>query len=106
VWSRVDQKTCLKSIVAANLEPVVVPLVQLGDQLVTDLERLCAIIAELGPDSIACVVTTTSCFAPRACDSVCARNLCQRQAQSPARSAVAAPRQQRDACWAVCRWRT
>ncbi len=30
VWSRIDQKTCLKSIMAANLTPVVVELLRQG----------------------------------------------------------------------------
>lgn len=70
IWSRIDQKTCLKSIAAANLVPVVVPLVLQGDQLETDVEGVRRQIEELGAQQIACVVTTTSCFAPRACDDV------------------------------------
>ncbi len=38
VWSRVDQKTCLKAVTAAGLTPHVVQLRRQGDQLVTDLE--------------------------------------------------------------------
>lgn len=38
VWSRVDQKTCLKAVTAAGLRPHVVELRREGDQLVTDLE--------------------------------------------------------------------
>jgi len=65
VWSRIDQKTCLKSITAANLEPVVVELLSQGDELVTDVEGIRAAVMRLGADSVAAVVTTTSCFAPR-----------------------------------------
>lgn len=38
VWSRVDQKTCLKAVTAAGLTPHVVQLRRQGDQLVTDME--------------------------------------------------------------------
>ena len=36
-----------------------------GDELGTDLEALKRQIDSLGADSIACVLTTTSCFCPR-----------------------------------------
>jgi O-phospho-L-seryl-tRNASec:L-selenocysteinyl-tRNA synthase len=65
VWSRLDQKTCLKSITAANLVPVVVELRRRGDELVTDVAGIAAAIEQLGPSKVAAVVTTTSCFAPR-----------------------------------------
>jgi hypothetical protein len=70
IWSRVDQKTCLKAIVAANLTPVVIELKLDGDQLITDVKAVEHALQDLGANSIACVVTTTSCFAPRACDDV------------------------------------
>jgi hypothetical protein len=72
LWSRIDQKTCLKAITAAGLTPVVVPLARHGDQLATDAAALRALVSELGSETIACVVTTTSCFAPRAADDVVA----------------------------------
>jgi hypothetical protein len=65
VWSRIDQKTCLKSILAANLTPVVVPLLAQGDELVTDVAGIQAAVERVGPGNVAAVVTTTSCFAPR-----------------------------------------
>lgn len=72
VWSRIDQKTCLKAITAANLVPVVVELLQCGDQLVTDVAGMQQAVEQLGPANVAAVVTTTSCFAPRASDDVIA----------------------------------
>lgn len=72
LWPRIDQKTCLKCVQAAGYEPVVVPLRLQGDQLCTDVEALEAEVARLGPDAVACVLTTTSCFAPRAADDVVA----------------------------------
>ncbi len=38
LWSRIDQKTCLKAIITANLIPVCIELEQKGDTLVTDLQ--------------------------------------------------------------------
>ncbi|PNH00228.1 O-phosphoseryl-tRNA(Sec) selenium transferase, partial [Tetrabaena socialis] len=38
VWSRIDQKTCLKAITAAGLRPHVVELRRSGDELVTDMQ--------------------------------------------------------------------
>ena len=38
IWSRIDQKTCLKAITAACLVPVVIELVLQGDELRTDLK--------------------------------------------------------------------
>ena len=65
IWSRIDQKTCLKSISAANLTPVVIELLRQGDELVTDVEAIKAALERIGPGNVAAVVTTTSCFAPR-----------------------------------------
>ena len=36
IWSRIDQKTCLKSIHSANLIPVVIELKPDGDALCSD----------------------------------------------------------------------
>ena len=41
-----------------------------GDELRTDLAAIAAHIERLGPDQVACVITTTSCFAPCAADRV------------------------------------
>lgn len=43
-----------------------------GDELQTDVDKISSIIQEKGHDSILCVITTTSCFAPRAVDNVAA----------------------------------
>ena len=39
-----------------------------GDELRTDMEAIEQKVQELGPESILCVMTTTSCFAPRVPD--------------------------------------
>jgi hypothetical protein len=68
LWPRMDQKSCLKSIIAAGLEVVVIPNQLEGDQLRTDVDAIQAQIEELGSDQIICVLSTTSCFATRAPD--------------------------------------
>ena len=70
LWPRIDQKTCLKAVVSAGLEPIVIQNLLLGDQLSTDMDAIVAQIELLGADNIVCVVSTTSCFAPRGADKV------------------------------------
>lgn len=78
IWPRVDQKTCLKCIIAAGFQPEVVSMKLMGDQLVTDVVAIEKAVSRLGMDAVACVLTTTSCFAPRAPDDVVAvGKLCQ-----------------------------
>ena len=72
LWPRVDQKTCLKSLVLGGVKVVPMPMKRIGDQLCTDVEGLHAKVSELGPDRVLGIVTTTSCFAPRAADDVVA----------------------------------
>lgn len=38
LWSRIDQKSCLKAIITAGLEPVPIACLRDGDQLRTDVE--------------------------------------------------------------------
>lgn len=70
LWSRIDQKSCFKSILCAGFQPVIIELVSRGDQLDTDLDRMEKEIQSLGAENIACIFTTTSCFAPRAADDL------------------------------------
>lgn len=70
LWPRIDQQSCLKAVVSAGLEPVVIQNLLLGDQLSTDLDAIVAQIETLGAANIVCVVSTTSCFAPRGADKV------------------------------------
>lgn len=79
IWPRIDQKTCLKCITAAGFTPIVVPMRLEGDQLVTDMAAIEAKMEHVGPDAVACVLTTTSCFAPRSPDDIVAvAKLCDR----------------------------
>jgi O-phospho-L-seryl-tRNASec:L-selenocysteinyl-tRNA synthase len=70
LWPRIDQKTCLKCIYAAGLEPYVIENKLVGDALTTDLDALDAAIQLLTPDEIVAVLSTTSCFAPRLPDKI------------------------------------
>lgn len=70
LWPRIDQKTCLKAVVSAGLQPVVIENVLEGDELRTDVAAIEAKVTELGADNIACILTTTSCFAPRSADDI------------------------------------
>ena len=80
LWPRVDQKTCLKSLVLAGVKVVPTPMMHIGDQLCTDTSALESKIAELGSANVLGIVSTTSCFAPRAADDVVAvAKLCAKQ---------------------------
>ncbi|XP_023688101.1 O-phosphoseryl-tRNA(Sec) selenium transferase isoform X1 [Paramormyrops kingsleyae] len=68
IWPRIDQKSCFKAMVTAGFEPVVVENLLEGDELRTDLEAVERKIQELGAESVLCVHSTTSCFAPRVPD--------------------------------------
>ncbi|KNC78737.1 O-phosphoseryl-tRNA(Sec) selenium transferase [Sphaeroforma arctica JP610] len=79
VWPRIDQKTCLKAIVATGFIPVVIENItedndkgpHTTDELRTDLPAIeDAIKRAGGPEKVLCVLSTTSCFAPRAFDKV------------------------------------
>ncbi len=89
IWSRIDQKSCLKSIETAGFETVVIDCIaQSGgsgndggneDGLCTDLVTMESRIRELGPHNILCVLSTTSCFAPRLPDKIVAiAKLCKK----------------------------
>lgn len=68
IWSRIDQKTCLKCISSAGYEVIVVETVLEGDRVCTGNIEEC--IRNVNPREILCVLSTTSCFAPRAPDDV------------------------------------
>ncbi|CAM9754110.1 unnamed protein product [Ectocarpus sp. 12 AP-2014] len=70
VWPRMDQKSCLKAIVAAGFTPIVVENLIQGDAVATDVDGVRAAVESCGEENVLCVVTTTSCFAPRLPDKV------------------------------------
>lgn len=67
-WPRIDQKSCFKCMLSAGLEPLVVENELVGDELRTDVQQLEKVINGVGAENVLCVLTTTSCFAPRAPD--------------------------------------
>jgi O-phospho-L-seryl-tRNASec:L-selenocysteinyl-tRNA synthase len=69
LWSRIDQKSCFKAIQSAGLQCVVVPTTLEGDEVVTDLDAFKKALADYQGKVLA-VITTASCFAPRAPDKV------------------------------------
>lgn len=70
LWSRIDQKSCFKSILATGAIPVIIEPKLTNEQLETDIELFESRILELEPENIICIISTTSGFAPRACDNI------------------------------------
>ena len=71
IWSRIDQKSCFKAIITAGYIPIIIQQHVSADGIFsTDMHGIEAAIASHGADAIACVLATTSCFAPRQPDSV------------------------------------
>jgi O-phospho-L-seryl-tRNASec:L-selenocysteinyl-tRNA synthase len=65
---RIDQKSCIKSAIAAGYTLVVVENELCEFSIRTDLKALEEKITELGSENIACIFSTSSCFAPRSPD--------------------------------------
>ena len=55
-------------LMVTGFEAVVVENKLEGDELRTDLDTIAKKIEELGAENVACVMTTTSCFASRVPD--------------------------------------
>lgn len=79
VWPRMDQRTSLKCIEVAGFKPHVVPLrraeeVREGPSVFfrVDARDVESAIDSLGIDNVVCVLSTTSCFAPRLPDDTLA----------------------------------
>ena len=71
LWSRIDQKSCIKAVNSdPNLTVHVIEQCAEGDGLVTDISRISSLVAELDPSTIHSIVLTTSVFAPRTPDDV------------------------------------
>lgn len=70
LWSRIDQKSCFKCMIAANLIPVIIDPLRNETELVTNVKEFESQILKLGVLNIVCIVSTTSCFAPRGCDDI------------------------------------
>ncbi|KAI6659469.1 O-phosphoseryl-tRNA(Sec) selenium transferase isoform X2 [Oopsacas minuta] len=70
IWSRIDQKSSFKSIISSGCQPVVIELVRIGDELSTNIVDINHAINDFGAENITCIITTTSCFAPRIPDNI------------------------------------
>lgn len=70
IWPRIDQKTCLKCITTAGFKPIVIEGIVSGCSITTNEELIKQKILEYGKENILCVLSTTSCFAPREPDNV------------------------------------
>lgn len=68
LWSRIDQKSVLKSIQTAGMQCVVIPTKIEGDAVTTDMDAL-QVALDKYAERVLAVVTTTSCFAPREPDA-------------------------------------
>ncbi|CAF1214136.1 unnamed protein product [Adineta steineri] len=78
LWSRIDQKSCFKSILTANLEPIIIEQIENNNYLQTNINEFEKQIQQLNPNDICCIISTTSCFAPRAIDNIQSlSNLCE-----------------------------
>jgi O-phospho-L-seryl-tRNASec:L-selenocysteinyl-tRNA synthase len=69
IWPRIDQKSCFKSIATARLTPLCVENKLVNGQMITDVAAIAALMEQYG-DQVLCVLSTTSCFAPRQPDLV------------------------------------
>lgn len=70
IWSRIDQGSCIKSILAADCEPIVIEPKKVGDGAYETQAVDCETYLKENSDSIVAIVATTSCFAPRKPDRV------------------------------------
>ena len=73
IWSRIDQKTCLKCIITSGYEPIIInpiPNPKNDYELETDIQGIKNSIDKYGVDNILCICSTTSCFAPRGYDNI------------------------------------
>lgn len=72
VWTRIDQKTCLKAIVTAGFIPIIVDNVidETSDAIKCDVEKVEEVFRKLPVEEILCVISVTSCFAPRVPDDI------------------------------------
>ncbi len=70
IWPRIDQKTCLKCIISANLTPISIEGIIEKDEIHTNIDLIKEKIKEFGSENILAIISTTSCFAPRVPDNV------------------------------------
>mmetsp|Transcript_10888 Transcript_10888/g.16590 ORF Transcript_10888/g.16590 Transcript_10888/m.16590 type:complete len:532 (+) Transcript_10888:34-1629(+) len=69
IWPRIDQKSCIKAMLTVGLTPLIVENILEGDEISTNMGAIEQLMQEYGTE-ILCVLTTTSCFAPRRPDRI------------------------------------
>ena len=90
LWPRIDQKTCLKAMITSGFEVIIIENIYENnnknnisindneiktnnlnnDELRTDIKGLESEIIRLKPENILCILSTSSCFAPRSPDNI------------------------------------
>eukprot|EP01038_Epipyxis_sp_PR26KG_P010427 gene10427-14007_t len=71
IWPRIDQKSCFKSIIASDLIPIIIDNIIIENSMVTNINYIKELIeSDLYKDQILCILSTTSCFAPRQPDRI------------------------------------
>lgn len=71
IFSRIDQKSCFKSIIAAGFIPLIINMkINEDNQMITDIDAIRDMIISYGIENILAVLSTTSCFAPRQPDDI------------------------------------
>jgi len=70
IWPRIDQKSCLKSMLSLNLTVHPIEPSLQDFELVSNLEAIENKIRELGDENVLCIHSTISCFAPRRPDKI------------------------------------
>lgn len=60
----------MKAVLAAGMTLRSIPNKLEGDELRTDVDGVEEAIKECGASNVLCILSTTSCFAPRGCDRI------------------------------------
>ena len=76
--SQIDQQTCVKCILYAGLQPIIIPLQKTIEESIpeggsfwgTNVRCFEDTINEIGNENVLCVLSTVSCFSPRLPDSI------------------------------------
>ena len=67
-WNNFERQILFLILYSSGFIPVIIENVLEGDELRTDISEIEKKIKELGEENIVCIMTTTSCFAPRVPD--------------------------------------
>jgi O-phospho-L-seryl-tRNASec:L-selenocysteinyl-tRNA synthase len=70
LWSRIDQKSCFKAILAAGMHPIIIDPIIVDGRLETNIDTIQSAIIAYGSENILAIISTTSCFAPRQPDRI------------------------------------